>query len=92
MKLIGQQILENFKQKHADAKKHMEAWECEANDAHWDTPSAVKNRYPKASILPEDEVVFNIRGNKYRLRVRINYKNYIVLVKNVGTHDEYMKW
>lgn len=92
MKLIGKQPLRDFIDKHADARSQVDAWEAEAEEAQWLTPHDLKNRYPKASILKNQNVIFDICGNRYRLWVRVNYKNQIILIKKVGTHKEYEKW
>ncbi|MFH1288148.1 MAG: type II toxin-antitoxin system HigB family toxin [bacterium] len=52
----------------------------------------LKQRYPKASILKDKYVVFNICGNKYRLLVQVAYNTSIVLIKKIGTHKEYDNW
>lgn len=92
MKLIGKQILDNFKGQHADARSQIESWEAEVEETQWGSPADLKRRYPKASILKDQHVVFNICWNKYRLLVQISYKNSVVLVKKVGTHKEYDNW
>lgn len=92
MKLLGKKILHDFKEKHADARSHIESWEAEVEEAQWATPQHLKSRYPKASLLSNQQMVFNICGNKYRLLVQVNYKNGIVLIKKIGSHKEYDKW
>lgn len=92
MKLIGILQLEDFKRQHSDVGSQVDSWIAEAKEAEWQTPHDVKKRYPKASIINDNQVVFNLRGNRYRLQVRVDYKNKIILIKNVGTHEEYMKW
>ena len=92
MKLLGKQLLFEFADKHADARSQIASWWAEVEEAQWDNPSDLKYRYPKASILKEQCVVFDICGNKYRLLAKINYKNKIVIIKNIGTHNEYDKW
>ena len=92
MNIVGKDKLHDFKSAHPDACSHIDAWVAEVEDVAWSTPQDVKARYPKASILPRNQVVFNIRGNRYRLLVRASYKNNVVVVTNVGTHQEYMKW
>ncbi len=92
MKLLGKTILHDFKDKHADAKPGIESWEAEVEEAQWNNPHELKQRYPKASILGKLRVVFNLCWNKYRLLAIINYKNKIVLVEKIGTHKEYNKW
>lgn len=92
MKLLGKKLLDDFKQKHADAKSQIESWEAEVEEAQWTSPADLKRRYPKASLLKDQHVVFNICWNRYRLLVQISYKNSIVLVKKIGTHKEYDNW
>ncbi len=92
MIINGKLKLENFKLKHPDACSHVDSWFAEAKEAQWQTPQDVKRRYQKASILKENYVIFDLRSNRYRLKVRIDYKNGIILITNIGTHQEYMKW
>ena len=91
MKLLGKKLLYDFKRIYADARSQIESWEAEVEEAEWETPHDLKERYPKASILGNQQVVFDICGNKYRLLVRVNYKNGIVLMSKIGTHKEYNK-
>ena len=92
MKLIGKQPLRNFTERHADARSQIESWEAEVEEAQWSTPHELKSRYPKASIVKSQNVIFDICRNKYRLWVKVNYKNQTVLIKKIGTHKEYEKW
>lgn len=92
MNLLGKQLLRDFVEKHADARSQLESWEAEVELARWNTPHELKGRYPKASIIKDQQVVFDICGNRYRLLVKVNYKNQIVLVKKVDTHKEYNNW
>lgn len=92
MKIIGREKLNEFKNRHPDAGSQIDSWEAETEDAEWSTPHEIKRRYVSASFLEDNQVIFNIKGNKYRMKVQINYANKIVLVKKVGTHSEYMKW
>ncbi len=92
MKLIGKQILNNFKEQHADARSQIESWEAEVEEAQWSSPADLKRRYPKASLLKDQYVVFNVCWNKYRLLVQVGYKTGIVLIKKIGTHKEYENW
>ena len=64
----------------------------EAKAAKWRTPADIKARYPAASCLANSRVVFNIKGNKYRLDTRIAYRTSVVIVKRIGTHAEYDRW
>jgi mRNA interferase HigB len=92
MKILGREKLFEFRNKHSDASSQIDSWEAEAENAEWKTPKDIKVRYAQASFIAKNHVVFNIKGNKYRLLVQVNYQNKIILVKKVGTHEEYMKW
>ena len=92
MKIVGIKILHEFKEKHADIRSQIDAWEAEADAAMWNNSSDIKRRYASASFLADNQVVFNLKGNSYRLLVKVNYNNQIILIKKVGTHDEYLKW
>lgn len=92
MKLLGKKILHEFRERHADARGQIDSLKAEIEEAQWDTPQYVKARYPKASILRNQHVIFDICNNKYRLLVQVNYKYQIVLAKKIGTHKEYDNW
>ena len=92
MRLIGIELLHTFKNQYPDAKAPLEAWEREVEKAEWCTPHDVKEIYPQASLVGNNMVVFNIRGNKYRLLVIISYQKGVVFVEKIGTHKEYDKW
>jgi mRNA interferase HigB len=91
MKVLGRQILNNFSRKHADAKKALNVWVNEVEAASWQTSQDIKNRYSSASFVESNRVIFNIRGNNYRLVVKVRYEEGIVLIEGVGTHAEYDK-
>ncbi len=57
--------------------------------AEWRNPGDVKASYPKASILKAGRVVFNIKGNDYRLVARVQYQAGILAIRFFGTHAEY---
>ena len=89
MRIISKRKLREFWGRHADAKEPLLAWFREVEKENWDTPAKVKERYPNASILDGNRVVFNIKGNAYRLVVETNYPGQIMYVRFVGTHAEY---
>lgn len=91
MNVISKKTLVLFYEKHSAAKHALEAWHAEARKAEWQTPEEIKREYASASFLKDNRVVFNIKGNDYRLIVHIDYKRHIVRVKFVGTHAEYGK-
>lgn len=76
--------------KHRRAVKgHLDAWYAEAAKAEWKSPAELKSQYRSASIVSAERVVFNIKGNDYRLVVAINYDFQVLLIKWLGTHKEY---
>lgn len=91
MRVISKKTLREFWAKHADSEQSLKAWFHEASKAKWKGPWDIKREYPSASILQNNRVVFNIKGNKYRLIVRINYKYHAVWIRFIGTHAQYDK-
>lgn len=89
MRLISRKKLIEFWTRYTDSEEQLKAWASEVQQAHWKTPSDVKARYGTADILPGDRVVFNIKGNRYRLIVKIQYNIQIVFIRFIGTHKEY---
>lgn len=91
MRIIAVRTLREFWESHADAEQPLKAWYREASETKWSAPADIKARYPSADILPDNRVVFNIKGNTYRLIVKIHYNRAIVYIRFVGTHAEYDK-
>ena len=89
MRVFTYKGLREFWELHPDAKQPLLAWFKEAEAADWDSPAAVALRYPRASILRNNRVVFNIKGNSYRLIVSVNYPLRLVYVRFLGTHAAY---
>lgn len=91
MRIISRKILRDFVDKHPDCQQALEAWYHDTKRASWKTPTDIKNIYRNASILANNRVVFNIKGNQYRLVVAIQYQYGIVYIRFVGTHSDYDK-
>lgn len=89
VRVIGRDKLEAFCSKHSDARKWIENWLADTEAATWTVPQQIKNRYPSASFLAENIVIFNVKGNDYRLEVLIAYKTSVVVVEWIGTHARY---
>lgn len=92
MRLVGLLLFEEFAPRHGDARSQIDAWVREAEDASWRSPSDIKARYPSASFLSDNRVIFNLKGHSYRLEVKVSYELQVVLIKRIGTHAEYSKW
>lgn len=73
----------------ASVKSHLDAWYAEVSRADWKTSAELKQQYRSASIVSASRVVFNIRGNEYRLVISINYSYQVIFIKWLGTHREY---
>ena len=92
MEIIGKKALALLARKHADARNTVSAWVAEVKTATWKNTADLKTRYPHASFLANNNVVFNIRGNNYRIIVVVVYISGQVIVKFAGTHDEYERF
>lgn len=88
VRVIAKSTLRAFWKRFPDAEGPLLAWFREVQKEHWGSPADVKRKYGRASIVG-DRVVFNVKGNSYRLVVRINYEFEVVYVRFVGTHEEY---
>jgi mRNA interferase HigB len=91
VRVIAKKILRDFWIKHNDCESQLKSWYYEANKANWKTPTAIKKEFPTASFLQDNRVVFNIKGNDYRLIVRINYDYGLIWIRFIGTHTQYDK-
>jgi mRNA interferase HigB len=91
MRIIAKGTLRDFWGLFPDAEESLLAWYREVEKEDWDTPAKVKAKYRNASIVGDNRVVFNIKGNDYRLVVKLNYEYRVVYVRFVGTHANYDK-
>ena len=71
------------------ARAQYDAWRAIVEKAHWRSPQDVKRAHPKASILKGGRVVFNIKGNDYRLIAVVHYANGVLLIRFFGSHEQY---
>ncbi len=91
MRIIAKKILRDFWEVHPDCEQQLKAWYQGTSKAEWEDPNKIKLEYPGASFLADNRVVFNIKGNHYRLIVKINYDYQMIWIRFVGTHAEYDK-
>jgi mRNA interferase HigB len=91
MRVIAKGTLRLFWEKHADGEQQLKSWYKETKEAIWQNPQDIKHEYPSASFLADNRIIFNIKGNHYRLVVRINYDFGVVWIRFIGTHTEYDK-
>lgn len=89
MRIIARRTLREFWRLHPDAEQPLRAWFHEVTHARWKMPSDVKAHYRSADILPGNRAIFNIKGNSYRLIVKIHYNTGLEFLRYVGTHADY---
>ena len=89
MRIIAKRTLREFWQKHAESEQPLKSCYQETENAVWTNINELKLDYPKASILSDNRIVFNIKGNKYRLIVKFNFDFKLSWISFVGTHAEY---
>lgn len=91
MRIISIASLKQFCETHNQAEQPLKAWVDEVKKAQWKTPQDIKDKYRSADFLSNNRVVFDIKGNDYRLIVAVAYRFQAVYIKFVGTHAEYDK-
>jgi mRNA interferase HigB len=92
MTLVGKRLLTEFARSHASARGAIAAWTSEVEAASWRTSLDVKARFRSVSFIGSDRIVFNLKGNHFRLDAQLSYSAQIVLVRRIGTHAEYDSW
>lgn len=88
-RILAKRTLRLFWEKHPDAEQYLKTWYETAKSANWYSPNDIKQTYANASILKNSRVVFNIKGNDYRLVVKFNYERQWAFIRFIGTHPEY---
>lgn len=91
MRVISKRTLRDFWIKHTDSEQQLTSWFRETEKANWNSLNELKSEYPSSSILKDNRVVFNIKGNNYRLIVKLNLEYQICWIRFIGTHAEYDK-
>ena len=88
-RIIAKSTLRLFWEIHEDSEDYLKTWFQTTKTANWKTPKDVKKSYPSASILNNNRIVFNIKGNHYRLIVKFNFQRQWAFIRFIGTHSEY---
>ncbi|OGA49030.1 MAG: addiction module toxin RelE [Betaproteobacteria bacterium RIFCSPLOWO2_12_FULL_62_58] len=89
MRLIALGTLRNFWDRHPDAEIPLRSWYADASRADWRRPADIKAAYRNASFIANNRVVFNIKGNDYRLVAAVHYNRGMMFIRFIGTHREY---
>lgn len=93
MRIIAFRTLREFfeKPEFADSETSLRAWYHDVKVAEWECSNDLKKQYKNASIVGEGRIVFNIKGNSYRLVVAIDYEFQVIFIRFIGTHSQYDK-
>jgi len=89
MRVIAKVTLKEFWEKHADCEQQLLSWYKIVVKAKYTSFDEMKQEFGTMKVLGSDRVVFKIKGNKYRLIIKISFKNQLVFIRFVGTHGEY---
>jgi len=88
-RIFSKGTLRDYWEKHSDSEQYLKTWFDTAMSSVWKAPNDVKRTYATASILKDNRVVFNIKGNSYRLVVKFNFEKQWAFIRFIGTHAEY---
>ena len=90
-RIVAKRTLREFWEKYTDSEQYLKTWYKTSKNSDWKSPNEVKQTYANASILKNCRVIFNIRGNSYRLVVKFNYERQWAFIRFIGTNREYDK-
>jgi mRNA interferase HigB len=88
-RIFSKSTLREFWEKHAETEQYLKTWYDTVKNCDWKSPNDIKETYPHASILKNSRVVFNIKGNNYRMVVKFNYEKKWAFIRFIGTHANY---
>jgi mRNA interferase HigB len=91
MRIIAKRTLKDFWESNPDSENSLLEWHDVVADVVWRTPNEVKSTFSNASIIDKNRVIFNIKGNDYRLITHVDYAFALVFILWVGTHTAYDK-
>ncbi len=88
-RIFSKGTLREYWEKHPETEQYLKTWYDTSMNADWKNPIDVKNTYANASILKNQRIVFNIKGNSYRLIAKFNFEKQWIFIRFIGTHAEY---
>ncbi|MDX2249603.1 MAG: type II toxin-antitoxin system HigB family toxin [Bacteroidia bacterium] len=91
LRIIAKRTLKEYWEKNPDSEQHLKTWYETAKKSDWGNFNEIIKTYQNASIVGNDRVVFNIKGNSYRLIVKFNFERGWAFIRFIGTHREYDK-
>jgi mRNA interferase HigB len=90
-RIFSKSTLREFWEKHPESEQYLKTWHDTAMSADWENPNDVKQTYANASVLKDSRMVFNIKGNSFRLAAKFNFEKQWIFTRFIGTHSEYDK-
>ena len=90
-RIFAKGTLRDFWVLHPDSEQYLKTWYDTAMNSGWKSPNEIKQTYANASILKSGRIVFNIKGNAYRLVVKLNFEKQWIFIRFIGTHEDYDK-
>lgn len=90
-RVFAKSTLREFWEKYPDSEQYLKTWYDTVTNSDWKSPNDVKQTYANASILKSGRIVFNIKGNSYRLIVKFNFEKQWAFIRFIGSHTEYDK-
>ena len=88
-RIFAKSTLREFWEKFPDSEQYLKTWYDTAMSSNWKSPSDVKQTYASASILKDSRIVFNIKGNTYRLVAKFNFEKQWIFIRFIGSHKDY---
>jgi mRNA interferase HigB len=89
MRIISRRILREFWQKQPDSAVPLQTWFYDVENATWKNPDDIKKIYRNASFIANNRIVFNIKGNRYRLVMVVIYQHSLVYIRSIGTQNDH---
>ena len=90
-RIFSKRTLREYWEKYPDSEQYLKTWYDTAMNSDWKTPNDVQRTYVNVSILKNSRIVFNIKGNSYRLVTKFNFEKQWIFIRFIGTHKEYDK-
>lgn len=90
-RIFAKSTLREFWDKYPESEQYLKTWFDTVKSSDWKTPNDVKLTYANASIMKDSRIVFNIKGNSYRLVAKFNFEKQWVFIRFIGTHDQFNK-
>lgn len=89
MRVIAKSTLRNYLENHKDTEQALLSWYKVASKAQWNNFNEVKLKFGSCKVIGNDLIVFKIKGNHYRLIIKISFENQLIWIRFIGTHSEY---